>query len=315
MIPQNWIEEASVRISPHIRRTPLNYAPESDLFLKWENHQVTGSFKPRGAFNKVLSLADWEREKGLVAASAGNHGQGVALAGKQVGAPVIIFASEHASPAKVEKMRLLGADVRLVPGRYGDAEQAGLAYAHQSGATWISPYNDAGVIAGQGTLALEICQDLPPLPDCTWVVPVGGGGLISGIGAALETVIPRPRLVGVQSEASPFLHAQYHRGTQEGVVELASLADGLAGQVEQDSLTLSLVKHYVDDFLLVTEAEIARAVTFAWQQYNEKIEGAAACALAAVIFGKVKTRPAVVVITGGNIQAELHEKIVMNNSG
>ncbi|MGE5225236.1 MAG: threonine ammonia-lyase [Omnitrophica WOR_2 bacterium] len=315
MIPQNWIEEASVRIAPHIIHTPLNYAPESDLFLKWENHQVTGSFKVRGAFNKVLSLADWERQKGLVAASAGNHGQGVALAGKQAGAPVIIYASEQASPLKVEQMRLLGADVRLVPGQYGDAERAGLAYARQSGAAWISPYNDPQVIAGQGTLALEICQDLPPLPECTWVVPVGGGGLISGIGAALETVIPRPRLVGVQSEASPFLHAQYHRGTQEGVVELPSLADGLAGEVEPGSLTFSLVKQYADDFVLVSEAEIAGAVAFAWQQYSEKIEGAAACALAAVIHGKVKTRPAVVLITGGNIQPELHEKIAGSSGG
>src|SRR5690606_6892457 len=156
--PFIWLQEAARRIAPHIRVTPLMHDAENDLYLKWENQQVTGSFKARGAINKVLLLQDWEREQGLVTASAGNHGQGLALAGKIVGAPVTIFASEHASPKKVAAMRALEAEVRLVPGGYGEAEQAGVEYARQHNATWVSPYNDGQVIAGQGTLALEALE-------------------------------------------------------------------------------------------------------------------------------------------------------------
>lgn len=316
MIPYNWLEEAAERITPHIRKTPLTYDPHNDLYLKWENHQVTGSFKARGALNKVLALEEWERQRGLVAASAGNHGQGVALAGRLVGAPVIIFAAEHAVPSKLDAMRSLGAEVRLVAGGYGEAEQAGIAYARASEATWISPYNDGQVIAGQGTLGLEILKELSDLPRATWVVPVGGGGLIAGIGVAVKTsptaaaAAGRPRLVGVQSEASSFFHAIYHAGSQAGVTELPSLADGLAGPVEDHSLTIPLVSHYVDALVLVSEADIAHAIAYTWQRYTERIEGSAAVALAAVLTGRVGERPAVVVLSGGNIQPEVHAEIV-----
>jgi threonine dehydratase len=310
MFPTNWLEEAAERIAPYIRRTPLTYIPQEDLYVKWENHQVTGSFKVRGAYNKILCLEEWERQRGLVTASAGNHGQGVAMAGKQIGAKVIVFASEHAVPSKIDSMRALGAQVMLVPGGYGEAEKAGLDYARANGATWISPYNDGQVIAGQGTIGIEINRDLPDLSESAWVVPAGGGGLVSGIGAALEEILPRPHLAAVQSEASPFLYSLFHQDTQEGVVELDSLADGLAGPVEPGSLTVPLVKKYVDEFVLVSEKEIARAIAFCWNQYAEVIEGSAAASLAAVLFNKVKKRPAVVVITGGNIQPELHAQIV-----
>ncbi len=310
MITRNSLEDASERIAPHIRHTPLTYIPESDLFIKWENQQVTGSFKVRGAFNKILTLQDQEKARGLVTASAGNHGQGVALAAKHTAARAAIFVSEHAVPAKIEAMKALGAEIRTVPGGYGEAEAAGLEFARKSGSTWISPYNDEQVIAGQGTVGLEICQDLPPLLECAWVVPAGGGGLISGVGAAIDDLYPRPKLVAVQSEASPFLYSIYHYGTQENAVDLPSLADGLAGSVEENSITITLVKNYVNEFILVTEEEISQAIAFAWHTYQEKIEGSAAAALAAVLTNKVKERPAVVVISGGNIQQEIHEKIV-----
>lgn len=310
MIPPNWLEDAAERIAPYIRKTPLNYMPQDDLFIKWENHQLTGSFKIRGAFNKILCLEEWERARGLVTASAGNHGQGVALAGKRLGAKVVIFASEHAVPAKVNAMRSLDAEVNLVAGGYGEAEKAGLAYAQSHEATWISPYNDGQVIAGQGTLGAEIDRDLPALRDSTWIVPAGGGGLVSGIGASLQNIVPRPRLIAVQSEASPFLYSLFHHNTQDGVVEMESLADGLSGPVEPGSLTIPLVRQFADDFVLVTEDEIRRAIAFCWRQYSERIEGSAAAGLAAVLFKKVKARPAVVVITGGNIQPELHAQIL-----
>ena len=316
MIPYIWLERAQDRIAPYIIETPLTHEVEDGLYIKWENHQVTGSFKARGAINKVLTLQPWERERGIVTASAGNHGQGVALAGKLVGAPIIVYASEHAAPVKIQAMRELGAEIRLVPGGYGEAEQAGLEYAATSGATWISAYNDGQVIAGQGTLGLEITRRLQSHPNITWIIPGSGGGLIAGVGASIKST-PHGnvahKLIGVQSEASAFMYHLYHYGNQEDVIEYQSLADGLSGPVEENSITIPLVRKYADNFILVTEDEIIAAIRFAWHRYNERIEGAAAAALAAVLSDKISDRPVVVVISGGNIQAELHTKIVTGN--
>ncbi|MBN2387159.1 MAG: pyridoxal-phosphate dependent enzyme [Anaerolineales bacterium] len=308
MIPAEWLDQAALRIAPHIRRTLITNDAELNLYLKWESRQITGSFKARGALNKVLSLEPWEQQRGLVTASAGNHGQGVALAGKLVGASVLVFASEHAVPAKVEAMRALGAEVRSVDGGYAEAEQAAIRYVEEHAPTWVSAYNDGLVIAGQGTVGLEIVQDLQPEVEMTWLVPVGGGGLLAGIGAALERVRPRPRLVGVQAEASAFMHSLFSRGTQAGVQDLVTLADGLSGPVEAGALTIPLVQKYADEILLVSEEEIGQAVAQAWFRYNERIEGSAAVCLAAILTGKVNA-PAVAVISGGNIQPEAHAEI------
>jgi threonine dehydratase len=314
MIPYEWLEQARERIAPFIHRTPVTYDSQNDLYLKWENHQVTGSFKARGALNKILSLPDWELELGIVTASAGNHGQGVALAGRMKQASVKVFVSEHALPNKIQAMRDLGAEINFVLGGYAEAESAGIAYAKATGATWVSPYNDGMVIAGQGTIALEALSDLPASTSTTWLIPAGGGGLVSGIGSVFQELRPRPRLVAVQSEASPFLHAIYHQGTQEGVVELPSLADGLAGPVEDGSVTIPMVMNVVDDIILVTEDEIRRAIKYAWNIYRERIEGSAAVTLAAVLSGRVPNRPAVVILTGGNINPADLEEILNNDS-
>jgi threonine dehydratase len=310
MIPFAWFEQAYERIGPFIQKTPLTYDAHNDLFLKWENHQVTGSFKARGAFNKINSLQNWELERGLVTASAGNHGQGVALAGKMKHAQVIVFASDHALMNKLQAMRDLGAEIHLVHGGYGEAEQAGISYAKTTGATWVSPYNDGMIIAGQGSIALEVMKELPNPSSVTWIIPAGGGGLVSGIGCALQQLNPRPRIIAVQSEASPFLHEIYHHGTQKGVVELPSLADGLAGPVEEGSVTIPIVKNYVTDFVLVSEVEIRTAIKYAWETYHERIEGSAAASLATVISGRVADKPALVLLTGGNIPQEEHEQII-----
>ena len=310
MIPRAWFEQALRRISPHIRTTPLTFDPHLEIFFKWENQQVTGSFKARGALNKVLSLLEWERARGLVTASAGNHGQGVALAGNLTKSPVLVFASEQAAPMKIAAMQSLGAEVRLVPGGYAEAEQTGITYAVTKGMTWISPYNDGQIIAGQGTMALELLDQLPALANSTWIIPAGGGGLVSGVGTALEKTANRPRLVAVQSEASAFLHALYHTGSQDKIVELPSLADGLAGPVEPGSVTVPLTRQVVDEFLLVSEEQIAQAIAYAWNHYQQRIEGSAAVALAAVLSGQVSSRPLVILITGGNIQSEVFDKII-----
>lgn len=314
MIPYEWLEQAESRIAPYIQDTPLTFDAARDLYIKWENRQVTGSFKARGAFNKVLLLEEWEREAGLVAASAGNHGQGVALAGQKVGAGVEIFVSEHAVPAKVEAMRALGAIIHAIPGGYGEAESAGKAYAEEEQKTWISPYNDGQIIAGQGTIGLEVLRELSA-ETALWLVPVGGGGLLSGIGSSLREQAYRPRLIGVQAEASAFMHSLFYRGTQADVPDLPTLADGLAGSVEQDSVTIPAVRQMADEIVLVNEDEIARAIAFAWDIYEEKLEGAGAVGLAAVLADKVKARQAVVIVSGGNVQPEVHAEIVENFVG
>jgi threonine dehydratase len=279
-----------------------------DAWIKWDNRQVTGSFKARGALNKVLLLEDWERRVGLVAASAGNHGQGLALAGKISGAQVVVFASEHAAPVKLDAIRALGAEVRLVPGGYPEAEVAGFKYAEENHITWISPYNDGQVVAGQGTIALEILEQLPEAGAMTWLVPVSGGGLISGIGVGLKERFPRARLVGVQAEASPFTHSLIYRGTQENVQDLPSLADGLTGAIESTSVTIPMMRRYVDEIILVSEEEIARAIAYAWRSHKEMVEGSGAVVLAALMKGHVRG-PSIAVISGGNIQPGLHREI------
>lgn len=314
MIPFEWVEQADARIAPHIVRTPLTYDAARSLYIKWENRQVTGSFKARGAFNKVLLLEDWEREVGLVAASAGNHGQGVALAGGKVGAGVEVFVSEHAVLAKVEAMRALGAVIHTVPGGYPEAEAAGKVYAEKEQKTWVSPYNDGQIIAGQGTVGLELLRELDENVS-TWLVPVSGGGLLAGIGSSLQKQAHRPRLIGVQAEVAPFMHSLFYNDTQAGIPDLPSLADGLTGEVEHGSVTIPIVKQSVDEIVLVSEEEIARAIAFAWHVYREKLEGAGAVGLAAVLAEKVEARPVLIVVSGGNVQPEVHAEIVQRFAG
>jgi len=309
MFPNNWLTDAQKRIAPHIRTTPLTQDSQRSLWLKWENRQITGSFKLRGALNKVLLLEDWERQAGLVTASAGNHGQGLAYAAKLSGAPVKVFASEHAVPRKVEAMRALGADVELVPGGYEQAEATAIRYAAENGKTFVSPYNDAGVIAGQGTIALEILAQNPATAEMTWYVPVSGGGLLSGVGLALKQANPKARLVGVQAKNSAFMHSLFTRDTQEGVPDLPSLADGLTGAVEAGAITIPLVRQVADEIVLVEEEAIARAVALAWENYGETVEGSGAVALAAALNGS-NGPGALVILSGGNIQPDVHADIL-----
>ncbi len=318
MIPDAWLDASEQRVSAYLVETPLTRDAERGIYIKWENHQITGSFKVRGAFNKVLSLPAWERARGLVAASAGNHGQGVAMAAALIGVTAEVFVPRRTSPLKIEAMRRLGALVRVVQGGYDGAERSARAYAANHEKTFISPYNDGQVIAGQATLALETLKQLsriarsagkPPSIAC-WIVPTGGGGLISGCGVVLSRQLPHVGLVGVQSEASSFAHSLFHRHTQEGVRDDPSLAEGLSGPIEADSLTIPLMRRHVDDMVLVSENQIRRAIAFAWQVYGEQIEGSGAAALAAVIENKIRERPAVVVITGGNIEPEALRAIV-----
>lgn len=274
---------------------------------------MTGSFKARGALNKVLSLKDRERKAGLVAASAGNHGLGLGLAGQITGTPVEVFVSASAAEVKVNAMREMGAVVHVVEGGYPEAELAGKDYAEKYEKTWVSPYNDELVIAGQGTIGLELQEDLEE-GAFAWLVPVSGGGLISGIGESLKQV-PRPRLIGVQAESSAFMHSLFYHGTQENVPDLPSLADGLTGEVEHGSITIQMVRQSVDEIILVSEDEIAGAMAYAWQAHDQKIEGSGAVGLAAAIFGKMTARPLVIIVSGGNVGEETFGEVVSGFTG
>lgn len=307
MVRLEAIREAAERIRPHIARTPLTQDDESRLWMKWENRQATGSFKLRGALNKVLAQSAEARARGLVAASAGNHGQGVAFAARIVAAQVRVFTYSHAVPEKVAAMRALGAEVVMVAGGYGEAEAAAIEDARASGRLWVSPYNDDWIIAGQGTLALEVVEGAGHLEHATVWVAAGGGGLAAGTGCAVRALRPGWRVIAVQSDASAFLHAHFHGQEMSRVVERDSLADGLAGPVEAGSQTLDLVREVVDEFVLVDEESIAKAIAEAWWRYGERIEGSAAVALAAARrMNLTRGGEHIVLISGGNISPGVH---------
>ncbi|MBA4420067.1 MAG: threonine ammonia-lyase [Anaerolinea sp.] len=313
MIPTQWMEQAAERIAPYLLKTPVTYDPGLDIHFKWESKQVTGSFKARGALNKVLSLQEWERKPGLVAASAGNHGQGVALAADITGCNAVIYLPETASKIKVEAIVKAGAQVEFVASGYEQAEKAAQVCSQETGRVWISPYNDLQVICGQAVIGLELMEQLDMREIRLVIVPIGGGGLIAGIGAAIKEKHPDIRLIGVQAETSPYFHSLFTRHTQDGVIESPGLADGLEGRVEDDSLTIPLVNRLVDDILVVSEEDIKRAMRYAWMHYGEIIEGSAAVGLAARLNGKMEAAPAVIIISGGNIVKELHQSIVLNS--
>ena len=311
MIPFEWLESAQKRINDIVKRTPLIFDESLGVFIKWENEQVTGSFKLRGAANKILSLQDWEKENGIITCSAGNHGQGCALVCQKENINCEVFASNHAVAMKIAAMEVLGAKVTRVDGDYFIAEKTAIRQAELTGKIFISPYNDVQVIAGQGTLGLEIEEQTGHWEKIrSVVVPVGGGGLISGIGVSLEQVAIKPKLIGVQSEASAYMHSIFYTGSQKSVKETESLADGLSGEVDHQSVTIPLVDKYTDQILLVSENDIKNAISYAWQKHHQLIEGSGAVSLAAILKGLVKDLPAVVIITGGNIQPEIHKKIV-----
>lgn len=309
MIPFEWFLQARDRIAPHIRITPVQTDPKEEYFFKMENQQTTGSFKVRGAVNKVLSLQEWERSNGLVAASAGNHGQGVAVAARLTDSHATIFVPENAAAIKIQAMRDLGAEIIEVPGGYEKAESSGHEYASRQNAAWISPYNDGQVIAGQGTIALELMDQIPIDRIKACIVPVSGGGLIAGIGLVLKHSYPHVRIIGVQAAGSPFMHGLFYKNHQNGINEILGLADGLEGRVEDRSITIPIVKTIVDEIILVSENEISKAIAFAWYKMNQRIEGSAAVSLAGILSGKINDVPSVLVISGGNINSAAHEQV------
>lgn len=313
MIPSTWIEQARDNVYPTVLVTPVTMDVEKDIYIKWENRQRTGSFKIRGAFNKIRTLEEWERQKGLVTASTGNFGQGFALAAQATKTQAHVFVARSASSSKLASMKSLGAILHPVSGEYGLAELEGKKFAYEQQMTWISPYNDIQVIAGQATLGLELIQQIKMDGIKAVLIPVGGGGLIAGVGAVLKDACPHVKIIGVQSEASPYMWALFNQKSQQDVTESESLADGLAGPVEDNSITIPLIRQLVDQILLVSEAEIATTIRFAWEKYGEIIEGSGAVGLAAILSHRWQFTPSIVVVSGGNIDSPLHKSLVEGN--
>ncbi|PKO06815.1 MAG: hypothetical protein CVU41_04120 [Chloroflexi bacterium HGW-Chloroflexi-3] len=309
IINSESIQDAASRIKGKINRTPLTFDSKLNVYIKWENQQKTGAFKIRGAINKILALASWEQERGLVAVSAGNHGLGVAYAAKLVGAKATVFIPEKTAKNKEESILNYGATVHKIAGDYSQAEIEAQNYALKRGATWVSPYNDAQVIAGQATLGLELIDQIKPYDSDACLVPVSGGALVSGIGLAFKLNGLKTRIIGIQSKNSAFFHSLYHYGIIKNVIESNSVADGLTGGVEKNSITIPLVRSMLDDFILVDEEEIEQAIAYVWYHYQVIIEGSAAVPFAAVLMNKISVNKPVMIITGCNIQADYHKEI------
>ncbi|HEX7049252.1 MAG TPA: pyridoxal-phosphate dependent enzyme [Longimicrobiales bacterium] len=302
------IYAARRRIAGHAFRTPLERSvwlserAGCDVHLKLECWQRTRSFKVRGAFNAILPLGEEARGHGLVAASAGNHGQAVALAARVVGAHAVIFVPATAPATKRARIRAYGAELRTVEGTYDDAAAVAEAYARETGACFIHPFADPAVIAGQGTVGIEIAEDLPAVREV--LVPVGGGGLIAGIGTVLRAMAGAGvRIIGVQSEQTASMHDSFEAGRAVDAVFGPTLADGLAGGVEPESYERA--RAVTDEIVLVDEAAIAAAIRELYRRDGVVAEGAGAVTAAAVADGRLALRgPAVLVISGGNIDAD-----------
>jgi threonine dehydratase len=309
IIDANSVQAAVTRIDGKIECTPLTFDAGLNVYIKWENQQKTGAFKIRGALNKILALAPWEQERGLVAVSAGNHGLGVAYAARLVGAKATVFLPEKITGNKEKAILDYGATVQKIAGDYRQAEIEAQNYAVKRGATWVSPYNDAQVIAGQATLGMELIDQIQPYDSEACLVPVSGGALASGIGLAFRINNIDTKIIGVQSKNSAYFHSLYHYGTMKNVVESKSVADGLTGGVELNSMTIPLVRSMLDDFVLVNEEEIERAIAFVWYHYQVVVEGSAAVPFAAILANKITVKKPVLILTGCNIQADYHNQI------
>lgn len=300
------IADSHARICPVVRKTPLELVSDLlsgspvRLFFKMENLQETGSFKLRGASNKILSLTAEQAAKGVIAASNGNHGIAVATAAKRAGIQAEVYVSAHVSPAKAQRIEQYGAVIRRVGTDPLEAELAARAAAMEAGKVFISPYNDLDVVAGQGTIAVEL-QDQQPGIDAIFVA-VGGGGLIGGIGAYLKMASPQTEIVGCWPENSRVLYESLKAGRIIDFPEQSTLSESTAGGLEPDSVTLDVCKRVIDRCALVTEAEIASAMRLVREAKGWKIEGAAGVAVAAFLSdaARYENKTVVVVICGGN---------------
>lgn len=316
----NWplaIRQAHARLRPHLRETPLELSPAlsqttgAEVYLKLENLQHTGSFKVRGALNKLLQLSPQQLQQGVVTASSGNHGAGVAFGLAKLGARGLVFVPEGASPTKLEAIRRYGAEVRVYGQSGDDTEAYARSYAAQHGLTYIPPYNDPQVIAGQGSIGLEIAQQLPQPPQAVFVT-VGGGGMISGIAAYLKSLSPATQIIGCQPANDAAMWASVQAGRIVSIQAQPTISDGSAGGLEADTITFELCRTLVDDWVTVSEEEIKAAMRLFIETQHQLLEGAAGVALAALLkqAAHYRGQRVVVVICGANIGLSALQRVL-----
>ena len=309
----NEVFNAQRVLSGVARHTALVEAPQinpdAEIWLKPENLQLTGSFKLRGAYYKISQLSPEEKERGVIACSAGNHAQGVALGATHNGIKSLICLPTGAPLSKVEATKGYGADVCLVPGVYDDAYAKALELQKEFGYTFVHPFDDPLVIAGQGTIGLEILQDLPEVDAV--IVPIGGGGLISGVSFAIKTLRPEVKVYGVQSNGAPSMTTSLHEGKITRLESVQTIADGIAVK-EPGVNTFEYVKKYVDEVVTVSDEETAAAILSLIERNKLVAEGAGAVAVAAAMFDKVpvKGKKVVCLVSGGNIDVSTLSRII-----
>ncbi|MDE5770038.1 MAG: threonine ammonia-lyase [Ruminococcus sp.] len=313
MLTLDKIYHARYVLKQVIRETDIIHAPnintESEIFLKTENLQITGSFKVRGAYYKMSQLSDEEKARGVIACSAGNHAQGVALAAQKNGIPAIICLPDGAPISKVEATKSYGAEVCLVKGVYDDAYAEALRQRDENGYTFIHPFDDENVIAGQGTIGLELLEQLPEMDAV--IVPVGGGGLISGVAYAIKSLNPNIKVYGVQAAGAPSMFNSVHDHKIECLESVSTIADGIAVK-EPGENTFKYVSEYVDDIVTVTDDEISAAILALMEQQKLVTEGAGAVSVAAAMFNKVpiKNKKVVCLLSGGNIDVTILSRVI-----
>jgi threonine dehydratase len=311
MLSMDMIEDAQRVLKGVARLTPVFQAPAigSNIYIKAENLQLTGAFKLRGAYYKISTLTDEEKARGVIACSAGNHAQGIAYSAARNGVRSIICMPAGAPLSKIEATKNYGAEVVLVDGVYDDAYKKAVELTEQNGYTFAHPFNDERVIAGQGTIALEILEQLPEVEQV--IVPIGGGGLISGVAYAIKHLKPECRVIGVQAAGAPSMYKSIRQGRIIELPSVSTIADGIAVKTPGD-LTFDLCTKYVDEIVTVSEDEIASAILTLMETQKSVAEGAGATSVAAAMFGKVDTthKKTVCLVSGGNIDVSILSRVI-----
>ncbi len=309
------IQKAHELLKPIIAPTEVSHSLSAskllrcDIYFKFENTQRTGSFKFRGAYNKISNLTAEEKARGVVASSAGNHAQGVALSATLSGVKSTIVMPESASISKAEATRSYGAEVILKGEIYDDAFEYAKSLEKEKGYTFVHPYQDPLIIAGQGTIGLEIISKIPDLD--TIIVPIGGGGLISGIAVAVKALKPNIRVIGVQSDRSPGMACLYNKQTNSQQKRVATIADGIAIKNPSPEMYESFISKLVDEVVTVSDDEIAEAIVFLMERTKTVAEGSGAASMAAAMQGKIQLgKKCCILISGGNIDLNIVSKII-----
>ena len=313
MLTLDKVYDAARVLKDNIRKTDLIFAPslndKTNIYLKAENLQTTGSFKVRGAYYKISRLSDEQKKRGIIACSAGNHAQGVALSAQKNGIESAIFIPSTAPISKIEATRKYGAKIMLIDGVYDDAYNEAIKYQKETQGEFIHPFDDIDVIAGQGTIALELMEQLSDMEAV--IVPIGGGGLISGVAYTIKMLNPKCKVYGVQASGAPSMFESHLKHERLELATVSTFADGTAVKLPGEH-TFEICEKYVDDIVTVSEDEIASAVLSLIEKQKLIAEGAGALSVAAAMFDKlpIKNKKTVCLVSGGNIDVNILSRVI-----